>query len=833
MKIAFDILPCLTASRDRGIGRYARSLLEAITEAGQEVLLTIDRTDPTRVREMRRTLRARGLDLPSAMYSYPSNEHTDGCAHLENAAGLLRSRFLGSIDADVVLLSSLFEYGSQYSTHLEMSHLRGKPTAAIVYDLIPLHFPERYLPANEFVSRWYVRRLDLLKHIDLLLAISEATRTDLIERLGIRPERIRVIGAGFDQSLAGAEHLSMDQRKKALHALGIHKPYVLTVGNNDWRKNSLGAVEAFAALPKSVRSQHQLVLTQVGDDVRHALDGGKLSAVREDVVICGHVTDEQLSTLYASCKVFFFPSYYEGFGLPVLEAMALGVPVITSGYGALREVIHNERMIFDPQDKRETTRALLQALTNDELRSELAAGSVEHATTFTWRRCADLTVDALKELTEQKSPIVSRIWRPAWLPTDQDIEVLANAVETCGDIAQLRVALDCFRSRSRRVLIDVSELAQRDARTGIQRVVRNIARNAFFAARSFDCRIELIRWHRGRVHYARSFAREALHVDMAGGDDAVVPEPGDIAFMLDSSWLHPERFDSLHHAVASLGGEVVWMLYDLIPLTHPEYCDSGMPPAFFAWLRHAVRSADGFVCISSSTRRHLEDFIAAEGVKIRPWTRVAYLGSDLDENSVASTDCTRSVLAAVASTPIFIAVGTVEPRKDHTTVLDAFDALWARDVDAALVIVGKRGWNVDALVSRIENHPELGRRLHWLQDCPDGDLLTLYKSGRSLIQASREEGFGLPIVEAAACGLPAILSRIPVFEELAGPTAVYFASGDATALAERVREACLTPRQPPQYPVKLLPWHEVASNVLSTLLGASSIKSSRGCESQR
>ena len=119
-------------------------------------------------------------------------------------------------------------------------------------------------------------------------------------------------------------------------------------------------------------------------------------------------------------------------------------------------------------------------------------------------------------------------------------------------------------------------------------------------------------------------------MDCPGTDEKVVSRPNDLVFMLDSSWWSPERFDRLHSATLQLGGEVVWMVYDLVPLRHPQTCDPGMPPAFKSWLSHAVGTADGFVCISEATRLDLESFIdeALPYGRRRPWSRKIHLGCD-------------------------------------------------------------------------------------------------------------------------------------------------------------------------------------------------------------
>ena len=230
----------------------------------------------------------------------------------------------------------------------------------------------------------------------MLLAISEGTRRDLIEHLGIDPLKIKVVGAGFDQTLLrGLRGEGIPELAK----LGIRKPFVLMVGNGDWRKNTIGAVQAFADLPDKLRRKHQLVLTQPGSDVREALNK-EYEHLRDEVLLLGKVHERALGLLYSNCRVFFFPSFYEGFGLPVLEAMALGAPTLSSCLGSLPEVVHNPDMLFDPRNRQESAAILRRALEDEPFRDSLLLNAKQHASKFTWERCANAVLQTTKTFSK-------------------------------------------------------------------------------------------------------------------------------------------------------------------------------------------------------------------------------------------------------------------------------------------------------------------------------------------------------------------------------------------------------------------------------------------------
>jgi glycosyltransferase involved in cell wall biosynthesis len=133
-------------------------------------------------------------------------------------------------------------------------------------------------------------------------------------------------------------------------------------------------------------------------------------------------------------------------------------------------------------------------------------------------------------------------------------------------------------------------------------------------------------------------------------------------------------------------------------------------------------------------------------------------------------------------------VGTIEPRKNHRQVFEAFDSAWQRGLQAQLVIVGARAWKTEELLAEMQSHPEFDKRFHLVRDASDVDLDFLYRRATALIIASEVEGFGLPIVEARQRGLRVIASDIPVFREIEDPATLFFALGNVESLVERLLE---------------------------------------------
>src|SRR5690554_19357 len=263
-------------------------------------------------------------------------------------------------------------------------------------------------------------------------------------------------------------------------------------------------------------------------------------------------------------------------------------------------------------------------------------------------------------------------------------------------------------------------------------------------------------------------------------------QPGDVLILLDSSW-HADFFP-MAEQLKSKGVYIVSVIYDLIPLTHPQFCDDGLVRVFDHWFDWVTRTADGFIAISRTiieqVQQEVEARLGREAAQQR-WFDYFHLGSDLDQ--IRSESLIRpEIERAFAQRPVYLMVSTIEPRKNHVYLLDAFDLLWAENTDAALCFVGKIGWKNEQLIERIRRHPQLGKRLFMWNDLNDRELEYCYLNARSLLFPSHVEGFGLPLVEAMQRKLPVMASDIPVFREIGGDAMAYFELSDPANLARLV-----------------------------------------------
>jgi len=287
-------------------------------------------------------------------------------------------------------------------------------------------------------------------------------------------------------------------------------------------------------------------------------------------------------------------------------------------------------------------------------------------------------------------------------------------------------------------------------------------------------------------------------------DDVAEPETGDVILCLDLSGdiLVQAAQLELFRDLRNHGVSIYATVFDLLPVRMPEVFPPGADQIHRRWLE-TISTFDGAICISRAVAEDLRAWLDEEALvweKRRPYSiGWFHLGADF-ANSATTRGMppkAEATLQKLKTRPSFLMVGTIEPRKGYGQTLDAFDQLWQDGVDANLVIVGHEGWkdlpddmrrNIPQTVERLCTHPELNKRLFWLEDISDEYLEKIYEASTCLIAASYGEGFGLPLIEAAQHKLPIIARDIPVFREVAGDYAQYFNASEENALSETVEK---------------------------------------------
>lgn len=297
---------------------------------------------------------------------------------------------------------------------------------------------------------------------------------------------------------------------------------------------------------------------------------------------------------------------------------------------------------------------------------------------------------------------------------------------------------------------------------------------------------------------------------------------GDQLILLDSSW-HADFFP-LAEKLKSEGVGIVSVIYDLIPLTHPQFCDEGLVRVFDHWFDWIARTADGFMAISRTISSQVQSEVlyrlGYEEAQKR-WHGHFHLGSELDLAHPSAQLLPSLVEAFRTPSPVYLMVSTIEPRKNHVYLLDAFELLWQQGSEARLCIIGKIGWKCEDLVRRIKQHPEWNKRLFMFNKVDDSSLEYAYAHARALVFPSYVEGFGLPLVEAMQRGLPTFASDIPVFREIGGEFSAYFRLEQPTSLAVLINRFDQTGIFPARCQVKdwrWINWQQASQQLIERIL---------------
>lgn len=418
MRLVMDLQACQTGgSAHRGVGRYSRALFKSIlTEVGQmdlRVLLGRNLAHDVDVFELpaNRVMRLPALPNWCADRSFRGGEQ-------DNLDAIAYSAYLSPINPDIIHVSHVFEgYNERVALPSRSKRPAGQLVSATLYDLIPLRFQEFYFQNLDF-RKWYLARLNWLRQADLLLAISESSRRDAINLLGIEPWRVVTVHGGVSSHFCAPENPSVVKRE-LIERYKLRPRIVLYTGGDDHRKNIRGAILGYARVPVQIRRDCQLVIVCAMEAQRQQmyLDVAKNAGLGDgEVLITGFIPETDLVAFYQSCDVFVFPSLYEGLGLPVLEAMACGAPVIGGNNSSIRELISRPDALFDASSETAIGEAIVRVLSTRELVDDLQSFGIKRAKEFSWHRTAKLAIEAFCDASQRTRDCGAQVALHGWLP---------------------------------------------------------------------------------------------------------------------------------------------------------------------------------------------------------------------------------------------------------------------------------------------------------------------------------------------------------------------------------------------------------------------------------
>ncbi|MCM8785123.1 MAG: glycosyltransferase family 4 protein [Candidatus Omnitrophica bacterium] len=264
------------------------------------------------------------------------------------------------------------------------------------HDVVHLIFPEMFSPFEVETYKFAAKRA--VKKANKIIAVSYSTKKDLIKYLNVKPEKIEVIHEGLYNFFDVIYNENMIEKIKLKY--GVKKKYILSVGTIEPKKNHIRLLNAFVKIKKKINDYQLIICGKPGWKAEEFYK--RLSEIndqiKKDIIVTNYIPLNDLTILYKEADIFVYPSLYEGFGFPILEAMNCGVPVITSNISSMPEVAGDAALLINPEDEDDIANAILKLVEERELRKDLIKKGLERVKLFTWENTAKKTLKVYKEL---------------------------------------------------------------------------------------------------------------------------------------------------------------------------------------------------------------------------------------------------------------------------------------------------------------------------------------------------------------------------------------------------------------------------------------------------
>lgn len=407
MRILIDLQSLQGISKNRGIGRYSLSLTQELARqaSNHEIFLLLNGNyckDIFTIRSLfEEIVPKKNIKVFESVRKISGHDYTNSWKI--NSAEKIRESFIKNIYPDIVYISSLFE-GWIDDIPISIGEFqKNNLTATTLYDLIPYIYKDYYIQ-KQSTPNFFFQKMQYLKQSDLIITISDSGSEEARKILSIPNNRIVNCSVGLDPKFKIHDCNKIEKKEILKKRLNIFKEFIFYIGGVDLRKNVNTLIEAFTLLP--IRKKYQLVIILSIEDlaIKHFINlfTSKFNLNKDEIILLSYVPEDLLITLYSTCSLFVFPSLHEGFGLPIIEAMACGAPTICSNVSSMPEAIGCQEALFNPKKVEEITKKINEALVNSNFRNFLQEHAKQQVKKFTWKNSAKKCLDVFEELYSKK-----------------------------------------------------------------------------------------------------------------------------------------------------------------------------------------------------------------------------------------------------------------------------------------------------------------------------------------------------------------------------------------------------------------------------------------------